>query len=155
MTLERDIDILTSIPFFEGIPMEPMKLLAFSADPRDFADKARIFSSGDVADGGYVILDGRIDLVDERKTPPKVVERLGAGVLLGETALIVETRRPVSAIAVGSCRVLGIRRALFRRMLEGYPEVAALLQARIADRLTALSPEIERIGERMAAVDRG
>ena len=153
MSLERDIDLLMNVPFFDGIPAEAMKLIAFSADPRDFADKARIFSAGEAADGGHLVIDGRVDLIDERKVPPRVVERLGAGALLGELAMIVETRRPVSAVAIGPVRTLNIRRALFRRMLEGHPTIAEMLHDRIAERLSAMAPEIGRIGERMAAID--
>lgn len=153
MALDRDLELLTSVAFFEGISAEALKLIAFSADPRDFADKERVFSAGDVAEGGLLVIDGRIDLLDERVAPPKVVERLGPGSLIGEMALIVETRRPKTAVAVGRARVLSIRRALFRRMLESYPDIAALLENRIAERLTHLAPQIGRIGERMKAID--
>ena len=155
MTLERDIDLLKSVPFFDGIPPEPMKLIAFSADARDLTDKARLFSAGDDAEGGMVVIDGRIDLVDERGAAPKVRERLGPGALIGELALIVETVRPVAAVSVGRSRVLMVRRSLFRRMLDEYPEIAVTLRDRIADRLTKLSPDIARLGERMAAIDEG
>ena len=153
MTLDRDIDLLTHVPFFEGIPADAMKLIAFSADPRDLADRARLFSAGDVAEGGLVVIDGRVALIDERVTPPKVVDRLGPGALIGELALIVETRRQHGAVAIGAVRVLAIRRALFRRMLEGHPQIAAMLEARIAERLTKLAPQIGRIGDRLAAID--
>lgn len=147
MALDRDLDLLTGVTFFEGISQEALKLIAFSADPREFADRERVFSSGDPAEGGLVVIEGRIDLVDESKKPPKVLERLGPGSLIGEMALIVETRRPTSGISIGRSRVLSVRRALFRRMLEGYPDIAALLEARIAERMMRLSPQIRRIGE--------
>lgn len=150
MTLERDIDLLKSVPFFDGIPPEPLKLIAFSAESRDFADGQFLFSTGDAAEGGYVVIEGRIDLVDETKTPPKVLERLGPGALIGELALIVDTRRPATAISVGRSKVLVVRRSLFRRMLEEYGEIAVALRDRITERLAALSPEIVRIHDRLA-----
>lgn len=153
MALDRDLELLSGVTFFEGISSEALKLLAFSADPRDFADKERIFSAGDHAEGGYVVIEGRIDLVDERMKPPKVLERLGPGGLIGEIALLVDTRRPTSAMAVGPTRVLSIRRALFRRMLEGYPDIAVSLRDRIAERLTRMAPQIRRIGETLGALD--
>lgn len=153
MSLDRDLDLISNVSFFAGIPAEALKLIAFSADPRDFADRARLFSSGEIAEGGLLIIEGRVDLVDERANPPKVVDRLGPGSLIGELALITETRRPVSGIANGPVRALFVRRALFRRMLEGYPDIAALLEGRIAERLTKLSPQIGRIGEKLAAID--
>lgn len=153
MALDRDLELLSGVTFFEGISAEALKLLAFSADPRDFADKERVFSAGDHAEGGYVVIEGRIDLLDERRTPPKVLERLGPGSLIGEIALVVDTRRPTSAVSVGPTRVLSIRRALFRRMLEGYPDIAERLRDRIAERLMRLSPQIRRIGETLGPVD--
>ena len=150
MTLDRDIDLLKSIPFFEGIPAEPLKLIAFSADGREIEDGRFLFSAGETAEGGYVLIEGRIDLVDERSTPPQVLERLGPGALIGELALIVEVERPTSAIAVGPARVLAVRRSLFRRMLEEYPEIAVTLRDRIADRIAALGPDLTRIHDRLA-----
>lgn len=154
MTLERDIDLLKSVPFFEGIPAEPLKLIAFSADSREVADGQFLFTAGDTAEGGYVVVEGRIDLVDEGKTPPKVLERLGPGALIGELALIVETTRPATAIAVGPARVLVVRRSLFRRMLGEYAEIAVTLRDRIAERLGALAPEIGRIRDLMEGGER-
>ncbi|MCE1237794.1 MAG: cyclic nucleotide-binding domain-containing protein [Hyphomicrobiales bacterium] len=153
MPLDRDLEILSGVAFFEGVSQEALKLIAFSADQRDFADKERVFSAGDHAEGGLVVIEGRIDLLDERLKPPRVAERLGPGSLIGEMALIVETRRPLSAVSVGGARTLSVRRALFRRMLEGYPDIARLLEARIAERLTKLSPQIRRIGETLAGLD--
>ena len=153
MSLERDIDLLKSVPFFDGIPAEPLKLIAFSADSREIEDGRFLFSAGDAAEGGLIVVEGRVDLVDEAKTPPKVLERLGPGSLIGELALIVETKRPTTAIAVGRARVLAVRRSLFRRMLGEYPEIAVTLRDRIAERLASLAPEIGRIRDVMAPHD--
>ena len=100
------------------------------------------------------MVEGRIYLVDYTKTPPKVLDRLGPGALIGELALIVETRRPATALAVGRARVLVVRRSLFRRMLDEYPEIAVTLRDRIAERLAALAPEIGRIHDLMADDER-
>lgn len=154
MTLERDIDLLKNVPFFDGIPAEHLKLIAFSADSREVSDGQFLFSAGDVAEGGHVVVEGRIDLVDETKIPPKVLDRLGPGALIGELALIVETKRPATALAVGRARVLVVRRSLFRRMLDEYPEIAVTLRDRIAERLAALAPEIGRIRDLMADDER-
>lgn len=154
MTLERDIDLLKSVPFFAGIPAEPLKLIAFSAESREIADGQFLFSAGDGAEGGLVVIEGRVDLVDETKTPPKVLDRLGPGALIGELALIVETKRPATALAVGRAKVLVVRRSLFRRMLDEYPEIAVTLRDRIAERLAALAPEIGRIRDVMEGGER-
>jgi CRP-like cAMP-binding protein len=154
MSLERDIDLLRSVPFFEGIAPEALRLIAFSADPRDLAEGARLFSAGEPAEGGFVLVEGRIDLVDERIDPPRLVERLAPGALIGELALITETVRPIGAVSSGRSRVLTVRRSLFRRMLEEYPGIAGILHDRIAERLTELAPVLDRLGGDFAALDR-
>ena len=145
MTLEGDIDILRRVPFFSGLPAEPLKLLAFSADARELADGSVLFRAGDPADEGHVVMEGRIELVRERDGGRQVLERLGPATLIGELALIVGTERPATAVASGRTRVLSIRRPLFRRMLTEYPDIAVAIRDQIAARLGGLAPEIGRI----------
>ena len=45
---------------------------------------------------------------------------VGAGTLLGEIALLTETKRPVTATALEPSTVLRIPRSLFLKMLEGF-----------------------------------
>ena len=64
----------------------------------------------------------------------------GPGTLLGELALIAETKRPATAIAVEPSTVIRISRSLFLKMLEGYPEAANILRDQIAARARMRSP---------------
>ena len=48
----------------------------------------------------------------------------GPGTLLGELALIAETKRPATATAHEPSTVIRISRSLFLKMLEGYPDAA-------------------------------
>ena len=57
MTLERDIELLKSVPFFAGIPAEPLKLIAFSADSREVPDGRFLFTAGDPAEGGFIVVN--------------------------------------------------------------------------------------------------
>lgn len=155
MTLEHDIDILGRVPFFSGLSAEPLKLLAFSADTLDLADGAVLFEAGERADTGYVVIDGRVALARDEAAGRKVLDLVGPASLLGELALIVDTVRPVTAIARGAVRVLAIRRPLFRRMLENYPDIAVGIRDQLADRLGGLAPEIGRIHDIVAEPDEG
>ncbi len=65
------------------------------------------------------------------------------GDLLGETALIVTTKRPVTAIARQNCTVLRISRALFLRVLEEYPASAERLRRDILADINALGGDLE------------
>ncbi len=58
----------------------------------------------------------------------------GPGTLLGELALIAETKRPADAIAREPSTVIRISRTLFLKMLEGYPEAAYKLREQLMAR---------------------
>ena len=155
MTLERDIDILKRVPFFADIPAEPLKLLAFSAETREIGDGVSLFHQGDRADSGYVVMAGRIDLMRETGGRRDPLVSIGAGTLIGELALVIETDRPTGAVSGGRSRVVEIRRQTFRRVLDEYPDVVRALHGRILDRLAALDPEIAAVSTRLAGFDQG
>jgi CRP-like cAMP-binding protein len=59
---------------------------------------------------------------------------VGPGTLLGELALIAETKRPATATASEPSTVIRIPRTLFLKMLEGYPDAADMLRQQIVRR---------------------
>lgn len=149
MTLESDIEILKKVEFFQEFQSEPLRLLAFSADSREFADRAVLFNEGDYADCGYVIISGRIDLTRTDNGQQTLLMSLGPSNLIGELALIVDTVRPARAISIGRSRVLMIRRPTFKRVLTEYPDIAEILTNRLTDRLTGIAPDLDRIRSRL------
>jgi CRP-like cAMP-binding protein len=154
MTLERDIEILTGVPFLADVPAEPLRLVAFSAERRELGPGDVLFRAGDTAEGGFLVMAGRIDLLEDRDGTRRVVVQAGPGMLIGEMALLVETERPATAVAGQRSVVHLIRRSTFRRVLEEYPAVTLTLQQRVLDRLASLDPAIESIARRLEALDR-
>jgi CRP-like cAMP-binding protein len=145
MTLESDLEILRKVGFFQDFQPEPLRLLAFSAETRDYADRAILFNEGDAADGGYVVMSGRIDLNRTENGQNRILMSLSPSTLIGELALIIETIRTSRAVSMGRSRVLHIPRATFWRVLTEYPEIAATLFDKIGGRLGSLAPELDRI----------
>ena len=77
--------------------------------------------------------------------PPPTPASAGAGVLLGELALVTETRRPVTAMAIEPTIVLRIPRSLFRKVLEGFPAAAVQMRNRIAEQAAEAADEIQAV----------
>ena len=67
--------------------------------------------------------------------------------MLGELALIADTKRLTSAEAATDAEVLRINRTMFRRILEEYPETAERCAPQIIEDLQALIRRIEQVGE--------
>ena len=104
-----------------------------------------LFNAGDAADAGYVIQTGALKLLrpDAKKADNGVM--VGPGVLIGELALLTETKRPVTAIATEPTTVMRISRSLFRKVLEGFPDAARLMRDRLAERANQASAEISAV----------
>ena len=59
---------------------------------------------------------------------------MGRGTLIGELALLAQTKRAATATALEPSTVLRIPRGLFLKMLEGYPNAARKLREILATR---------------------
>src|SRR5690606_6096598 len=109
-----------------------LRILAIGAESRYVHEGETLFAAGDASDCGYVIQEGSFRLDGGRPAVGAIVA--GPGTLLGELALIAETRRPATATALEPSTVIRISRSLFLKMLEGYPEAAYVLRDQIAAR---------------------
>ena len=70
---------------------------------------------------------------------------VGPGALIGEVALISETRRPVSAVAREPSSVVRIPRQLFLKMLESDPDAALRMRDALAARVNQTANEFARV----------
>ncbi|WP_181701582.1 cyclic nucleotide-binding domain-containing protein [Chthonobacter albigriseus] len=153
MSLETDVRLLQQLPLLSGFSEEKLRLLAFSAENRSFRDGQRLFSAGDWADSGYVVSSGKVAIHTEgsdTEQPVTIVER---GALVGELSLIVEGVRPATAVAVGPVEVIQIRRVLFRRMLEEFPDVAVSIQTRFFSRLEETNQALAKVAGRLKSIE--
>src|SRR3954462_13135051 len=109
-----------------------LRILAIGAESRYVHQGEVLFNVGDTTDCGYVIQEGSFSLTSGSKSVGEVIA--GAGTLLGELALIAETKRPATATAREPSTVIRISRSLFLKMLEGYPHAAQVMREQIVAR---------------------
>lgn len=131
MSIEDDIAFIERVPTLRMLGRTALRILAIGAESRYVHEGEVLFTAGDPTDCGYVIQEGSIRL-DVGKSVGEVIA--GPGTLLGELALIAETRRPATAVAREPSTVIRISRSLFLKMLEGYPEAANILRDQISAR---------------------
>lgn len=143
MTLDNDIALLRRVPLFADLPTEEIRLLAFSAVRLDLAADQVLFREGARANSGYVIAAGGIRLTVGPKR--KVVANCETGALIGELALLVETRRPATATATVASQVLELDRKLIVRMLSEYPQVAVKWHEILSERLLSTVSDLGKV----------
>ncbi|WP_306030809.1 cyclic nucleotide-binding domain-containing protein [Stappia sp. MMSF_3263] len=153
MSLARDMDLLRQVPLLSEFPDEQMRLLAFSAENVSYRDGEVLFISGERADAGLVIASGSVALEGDGEERADL-GTYGPGSLIGETALLVETRRPARAVAVGPTEVIRIRRALFKRMLQEFPDIARRLFEARAAHFRATAGALARVGTVLEQIER-
>lgn len=154
MSLAQDIAILQKVPMLSDFADEQLRLLAFSAESADFRDGQLLFDEGDRADGALLVASGEVSLQKRGKKTFEDVDLAGPGTLLGESALLVDAIRPCRAAAIGDVRVIRIRRALFKRMIMEFPELARRLFEVQAARFQTTAKALAPIGERMADLEK-
>jgi CRP-like cAMP-binding protein len=148
MALEADIELLGQVPTLRLLGPAALRILAISADAKTMREGDFLFREGEAADGGYVVASGSFALKKGEGTEAQEGVVARRGTLLGETAILVETAWPGTAIAAEPSRVLRIPRSVFLRMLEGEPEGARKLRERLKLRLDRTIDEIEALRTR-------
>ena len=143
MTIEDDIAFLGRVPMLQRLGAGALRILAIGAESYSLEAGQLLFAAGEPADCAYVIQHGSITLKPERPREDEVIAE--PGTLLGESALVTETRRPATATAREDSIVLRISRAMFLKMLESYPDAAQRLRELIAARADQWAQEMENV----------
>jgi CRP-like cAMP-binding protein len=132
VSIEDDIAFIERVPTLRMLGRTALRILAIGAESRYVHQGEVLFKAGDPTDCGYVIQEGSFRLESDSRSVGEVIA--GPGTLLGELALLAQTKRPATATAREPSTVIRISRSLFLKMLEGYPEAAQVLREQIVAR---------------------
>jgi CRP-like cAMP-binding protein len=143
MSIEDDIAFLERVPVLHRLGVGALRIVAIGAESTPLQAGQVLFTAGDAADCAFIIQSGSISLKPERAGESEVIAE--AGTLLGESALLAETKRPATATAREDSTVMRISRVMFLKMLEGYPEAARRLREFMTWRADQWSREMENV----------
>jgi len=145
MALEDDIDFLDRIPTLHLLGKDPLRILAISVETIRLGCGDILFEEGQPAEGGFVVVNGSLVLQQASDTAGDDAVTARRGSLIGETAMIVETVRPSTAIALESSILFRIPRVVFIRILEGEPSAATALRRLIAARVGRIVADLDLV----------
>lgn len=149
MALNDDIALLSIVPLFAEIDEDKLRLIAFGAERRRLNKGQQLFREGAPADCAFAVASGTFTLT--RTTVDggiETVDTVGRGTLLSELAMISFVERKFTATAEDDGEVIRINRPLFRRMMEEYPQVAVVVEARIRDNLQTMITAMQKLAPR-------
>jgi CRP-like cAMP-binding protein len=141
MSIDDEIAFLSGVPVLGRLGDGALRSLAIAAESCALEPGKVLFTAGDAADGAYVIQQGTVSLRAERGE--EVIA--GPKTLLGESALLTETRRPVTATAREPGKALRISRATFLKVLDSYPEAALRLREVLVAQTDQWAREMDNI----------
>jgi CRP-like cAMP-binding protein len=151
MAIDDDISFYERVPTLGLLSRQALRILAIGAESRYVHGGDVLFSAGEDADGAYVIQEGSFLLATSEEDEGVTV---GPYALLGELALLTETKRPVTATALEPSTVLRLPRSLFMKMLDGFPDAARKLRDAMAARTDQSTREIYTVRSVLDAYDR-
>ena len=156
-SLVERVLLLREVPFFEGMTIEQLRVLAHVCVAREYAAGATIFQPGDPAQSLYIVVRGQV-VIDQEKRRGRYTKlaQADAGVAFGEaslfdpnphstratatapTLLLILSREPLIALASQNSTVmLAMVTVMSQRLRDA--------QARIADLTRAQPRQLQRL----------
>jgi HEAT repeat protein len=143
-TIEKII-FLKEAPFFQGLTIDQLKVLATVCEEEFFAEDTRVFSAGDAGGTLYIVVSGRIGIEQEkRKGSFARVATIEAHSYFGESDLFDGSPRSTSAVALQDTLALRLRREPLIALARQYPDLSLELINVLSQRLREAN---DRVGE--------
>lgn len=153
MALDDDIAVLARVALFASFGNEQLRLIAFGAEPYDLPNGGFLCRSGDIADGGFVLVSGKLArLNDNANSVDRTFSQ--SGTLIGELSLLIRCAWQNTVVAEQASRLLRLPRPLFRRILEEYPQTAFELEKILTADLSSKVRLMEKAGKLLRGTEK-
>lgn len=151
-------ELLRTVQLFEGLSRETLDELAKGCRLLELTPGTRLIEEGALGDEFYVVIDGALEARQrDASGAESVLRQLKRGASLGEVALLEQTKRTASVVAVAPSKVISLSRAAFDSVLAGHDDLRtqllALVRARREfDRRRRERPSSEQLLQRLATL---
>ena len=112
---------------------------------KEFSDGDVIIRQGDTGDFMYEILDGQVDVLQERGGEEVRLARLKKGDFFGEMAIFEREKRSATVRAHGQVRVLTVDKKILLRRITEDPSLALRILERMSHRIREMDDELVRL----------
>ncbi|MBS4027653.1 MAG: cyclic nucleotide-binding domain-containing protein [Ignavibacteriales bacterium] len=124
-------NVLINVPIFSTLQKRELRNVALIVHDRTYAPGEHIFYQQDPGLGMYVIKEGEVSI--KLESPEKELARLKEGAFFGELALLDESPRSASAIAVTQCQLIGFFRPDLFKLVEKNPRTGLKIVLKLAE----------------------
>jgi ABC-type multidrug transport system fused ATPase/permease subunit len=142
--LSAEARLLQELPLFSNLDATKLKFLAFTSERMTYKPGEILMQQGDDGEDAYVILDGAAEVVIETEESEQVLFELGANKLVGELALLCDSKRTATVRARITTTALRLNREVFSEMARQDPQFAFEMTRELGRRLILTTSELNR-----------
>ena len=145
-TIERVI-FLKEVPFFQGMTIDQLKVLANICEEEFFAEDTPIFAQDDPGGALYVVVSGRVAIEREGQRRGAIVRlaTVDAHAYFGEMSLFDRGPRSASARAIQDTLTLRLRREPLVALVRQYPDLSLELIDVLSQRVREANDKIAQL----------
>ncbi len=146
-TIEKII-FLKEVPFFQGMTIDQLKVLASVCEEELFEKDTHIFNPGDAGGVLYVVVSGRVGIEQEKRTGSFArLADIEAHSYFGEANFFDNSTRTTSAVAIQDTLALRLRREPLIALARQHPDMSLEL-------INVLSQRLRDANDRIADLTR-
>ncbi|MCU0587133.1 MAG: cyclic nucleotide-binding domain-containing protein [Syntrophobacteraceae bacterium] len=120
--IKDNLQLLMHLPLLSGLPMEPLKLLAYLCRRQVFRPGQTLFHQDEPDPNAYLIISGKARMILEEPEELSLME-VGELDLVGGLSLFCEMKRIYALRAETEVVTLTLSREKFQKTLEQYPDI--------------------------------
>lgn len=135
---------LQELPLFANLDANKLKFLAFTSERLVYHPGEVLMTQGDDGNDAYVILSGAAEVVISTDGTEQVLFELGANKLVGELALLCDSKRTATVRAREETVALRLNRDVFSEMARQDPHFSFEMTRDLGRRLILTTSELNR-----------
>jgi CRP-like cAMP-binding protein len=132
MSLQDEAEALRSIPPFQALDAQQLKLLAFASERLGYQAGETLTRQGEAGDAVFVVLDGQVEVSIESDGVSRVVRLLGRHAFVGEIAVLRQVTRTATVTAATPVEALKIDRDVLGRLMRDAPALRHAIAAHMS-----------------------
>ncbi len=141
-TIERII-FLKGVPFFQGMTVDQLKVLATVCEEQFFPSDTRIFSPGEPGGTLYMVISGKVGIEQEKRTGHFArLATMEAHAYFGEESLFDNIERSTAATAIQDTMILRLQREPLIALARQHPTLSLELISVLSQRLREANSRI-------------
>jgi HD-GYP domain-containing protein (c-di-GMP phosphodiesterase class II) len=133
---------LAAVDLLACLPVAARETLARQARHRHYRAGEVIFYEGDEGASLHLVRSGAVSVIRPSRDVDLVLQRLAAGDVFGEVAVLNSSRRLASVVASEDCETVEVFKADLDRVLEEHPAVMRRMLGLLANSLTLAKEEV-------------